>query len=192
VVVLTETVAVDMGFYRALRAVVLILAVSVLTACANNEATFAAVPADADGGSAVYIYRPHATSNFMMSPTVVIDGVETFKLGNGDYRYAYLQPGDHRIGLKPADQYATAAATEVKVEKGKSIYLRVGTLLRFEADGMNTRKFWLEIVDENNALPEIEKTGYAGAAQPPPAAAESRGNGFTIDKARDPFATDSR
>lgn len=151
-----------------------------------------AAPADADKGSIIYVYRPSSSTNFMMSPTVVIDGNEKFNIASGDYRYVYLGSGHHTIGLNSTDQYLTDAAVTINVEAGKSYYLRVNTSLKFEPEQMNTRKFWIDAVAEKDALPEIARTGYAG---PRPeqiietqAGDEATGDGFSVDKTQDPFA----
>lgn len=173
------------------RPFVFLTAVLLVTACSNKSSTFAPAPRDAGKGSAVYIYRPSSTTNFMMSPKVVIDGNEKFSIGSGDYRYVYLQGGRHTVGLTPTDQYLTEAAIDLVVEADKSCYLRVKTSLQFEPDSMNTRRFWLEQVAEKQAIAEIADTGYAGPLQTPvaePAEDTGSGQGFSVDKTRDPFA----
>ena len=171
-------------------------AILLLAACASDPATFVGAPLQPDKGSVVYIYRPSSSSNFMYSPRVVIDENETFSLANGDYRYVYLQAGEHAIGLDATGQYTTDAPTVLRVEADKSYYLRVGTVLKFEKDGMNTRKFWIDTVDEDKALNEIAETEYAGpkSAQPQEAQTDQPDSepGFSVDKTQDPFAGKSR
>ena len=56
---------------------------------------------------------------------------------------------------------------------------------------MNTRKFWIEQVTEQQALEEIGDTGYSGPMQQSGAGrTEEAGTeeGFSVDKTRDPFA----
>lgn len=173
------------------RQIVLLSAVLLTTACSNKASTFVPAPQGADRDSIVYIYRPSSSTNFMMSPKVVIDGNEKFKIGSGDYRYVYLQPGRHTLGLNPTDQYMTDAALELTVETDESYYLRVKTSLKFEPDSMNTRRFWFEQVTEKQALEEIGDTGYAGPIQQTmadPAEEAGTGDGFSVDKTRDPFS----
>ena len=126
-----------------------------------------------------------------MSPQVIVDDVERFSIGNGDYRYLYLETGRHTVGLNPTDQYITDAALELSVEADNSYYLRVKTLLKFEPDKMNTRKFWIEKVTEQQALKEIADTGYSGPKQQSIRVQTEdggTGQGFSVDKTRDPFA----
>jgi len=173
------------------RQIVLLLAVLLVTACSNKASTFVPAAQDTDKGSIVYIYRPSSSTNFMMSPKVVIDGNEKFKIGSGDYRYVYLQSGKHALGLNPTDQYMTDAALDLVVEIDKSYYLRVKTSLKFEPDTMNTRKFWIEEVTEKQALKEIGDTEYSGSMQQSIAGqSEDAGTkqGFSVDKTQDPFA----
>ena len=173
------------------RQIVLLSAVLLVTACSNKASTFVPAPQDADKGSIIYIYRPSSSTNFMMSPKVVIDGNEKFKIGSGDYRYVYLQSGKHALGLNPTDQYMTDAALDLVVEIDKSYYLRVKTSLKFEPDTMNTRKFWIEEVTEKQALKEIGDTEYSGPVQQTVAdQSEDAGTkeGFSVDKTQDPFA----
>lgn len=171
---------------------ILVLAVLLASACTNNASTFIAAPQLADSDAVVYIYRPSSSANFMMSPKVMIDDIEKFSIGSGDYRYVYLQNGDHTVGLKPADQYVTDAALAIRVEAGNSYYLRVGTSLKFEAETMNTRKFWIDIINEETARNEIAGTRYAGPKlQQSPTirpVETGSGEGFSVDKTQDPFA----
>ncbi len=175
-----------------LQRLVLLFAVLFMTACSNKESTFVAAPQDADKGSVVYIYRPSSTTNFMMSPKVVIDDNEKFKIGSGDYRYVYLQTGEHRLGLNPTDQYITDDAVTINVEAGESYYLRVNTSLKFEPEKMNTRKFWFDVVAEKEALTEIANTEYSGPEIGQSSSAEAEGHevneGFSVEKTQDPFS----
>jgi len=170
----------------------LLFAVLIITACSNNESSFVAAPQAADKGSIVYIYRPSATTNFMLSPKVVIDDNEKFNIGGGDYRYVYLQTGNHSVGLNSTDRYSTGAAVTINVEADKNYYLRVSTSLKFEAEKMNTRKFWIDIIAEKQALAEIGSTEYSGPRlqQSSEGQAEEHQDkeGFTVDKTQDPFA----
>ena len=181
-----------MSLSTLLQSITLSLAVLMLAACSNKASTFVAAPQDAEQGSVVYIYRPSSSTNFMMSPKVVIDDSEKFKIGSGDYRYVYLQTGQHTVGLNPTDQYVTDAAVTINVEAGQSYYLRVKTSLKFETDKMNTRKFWIDVVAEKEALAEIGSTDYSGPELQPSAGPETEGHedkaGFSVDKTQDPFA----
>ena len=125
----------------------------------------------------------------MMSPRLVIDDQARFRIGNGDYHYVYLQAGEHTLRLQPTDQYSTGQAVALMVGTGRSHYLRVGTTLQFEPEGMNTRKFWIEVVDEPTALRELARTDYAGlSTQGEPEAQPPAEPGFSVDKTQDPFA----
>jgi hypothetical protein len=160
-----------------------------LVACSAKESVFIPAPQTDEQDSVVYVYRPSSSTNFMMSPKVVLDGNEKFKISSGDYRYVYLQPGSHTIGLNPTDQYQTREGIELNTEAGKSYYLRVKTSLKFEADKMNTRTFWIETVDEKTAQDEISKTDYSGPlAQEATAQPAADKEGFSVDKTQDPFA----
>ena len=181
-----------MSFSTLLQSITLLLAVLMSAACSNKASTFVAAPLDADKGSIVYIYRPSSSTNFMMSPKVVIDDSEKFNIGSGDYRYVYLQTGQHTVGLNPTDQYITDAALMINVEAGQSYYLRVKTSLKFEAEKMNTRKFWIDVVADKEALAEIGSTDYSGPGLQPASELEADGQedkaGFSVDKTQDPFA----
>jgi hypothetical protein len=178
--------------FRLLQRFGFLFAVLFIAACTNREATFVPAPQDADKGSVVYIYRPSAATNFMMSPKVVIDGNEKFSISSGDYRYVYLAEGNHKVGLNPADQYMTDPAVVITIEADQSYYLRVNTSLKFEAEKMNTRRFWIEKVSGKQALDEIAATRYSGPQRQQAAAEQSEdaatNTGFSIDKARDPFS----
>ncbi len=178
------------GGLHIIRQLVSLSVILLVTACSNKASTFVPAPQDADKGSTVYIYRPSSSTNFMMSPKVVIDDNEKFKIGSGDYRYVYLRAGKHLLGLNPTDQYITDAALELTVETDKSYYLRVNTSLKFEPDTMNTRRFWIEQVTEVQALKEIGDTEYSGPMQQTIAGQDEDADteeGFSVDKTRDPF-----
>ena len=181
-----------MSFSTLLQSITLLLAVLMIAACSNKASTFVAAPLDADQGSIVYIYRPSSSTNFMMSPKVVIDDSEKFNIGSGDYRYVYLPTGKHTVGLNSTDQYITDAAVTINVEAGQSYYLRVKTSLKFEADKMNTRKFWIDVVDEKEALAEIGSTDYSGPELQSSSGLEADEHedkaGFSVDKTQDPFS----
>ena len=175
-----------------LQRVMFLSVVLFMAACSNKESTFVAAPQNVEKGSIIYIYRPSSSTNFMMSPKVVIDDNEKFKIGSGDYRYVYLQSGEHTIGLNPTDQYITDAAFTINVEADKSYYLRVNTLLKFEPEKMNTRKFWIDVVAEKEALTEIGNTEYSGPKAQQSSADETQSievkEGFSVDKTQDPFS----
>jgi hypothetical protein len=168
-----------------------LLAALFITACSNKQAVFVPAPQPVDDDAVIYIYRPTSTANFMMSPTVVVNGDEKFRIGNGDYRYMYLPAGNHELGLKPTDQYLTGAAVTLSVQANKSYYFRVNPSLRFEPDDMNTRRFWMEQVGGQLAVDEIASTDYSG---PETQSVRERSDesveteGFTIDRTRDPFS----
>jgi hypothetical protein len=181
-----------MSFSTLLQSITFLLTVLMFAGCSNNESTFVAAAQDADKGSVVYVYRPSSSTNFMMSPKVVIDGNEKFNIGSGDYAYVYLQSGKHTVGLNPTDQYITDAAVTIIVEAGKSYYLRVNTSLKFEPEKMNTRKFWIDVVAEQEALTEIGSTEYSGPKVQQSSAVQTDAHedkaGFSVDKTQDPFA----
>ncbi len=181
-----------MSLSKAVHIFSLLLLVLAAAACSNREATFVAAPQVADKGAVVYIYRPSSSTNFMLTPAVVVDGNEQFKLASGDYRYIYLNYGTHTIGLNPTDQYLTDAAISINIEAGKNYFLRVNTSLKFEPEQMNTRKFWIDEVAEGDALAEIAQTDYSGPRlEQQPATQTGAGNtddGFSVDKTQDPFA----
>jgi len=180
-----------MNFSIRLQGYAHVFAVLLMTACSNKESSFVVAPQPADKSSIVYIYRPSSSTNFMMSPKLVIDDNEKFNIGSGDYRYVYLPDGDHAVGLNPTDQYITDTPVALTVEANKTYYLRVKTSLQFEPDKMNTRKFWIEEVAEKQALREIGDTEYSGPVQQSIAdQTEDAGTreGFSVDKTQDPFA----
>ena len=174
------------------RKPLLLIAAVLMAACSNRAPTFVAAQAPDSGDAIVYLYRPASSANFMMSPRVVINGDEAFVIANGDYRYVYLQGGEHVFGLMSTDRYGTGVPVTLNVEAGESYYLRVNTELKFEARTMNTRNFWLDSVDQKQALTELANTDYAGpphqraSAEPPDEPDDAPG--FSVDRTRDPFA----
>lgn len=170
----------------------MLTAAILVAACSNRASTFVAAPEAGGNDAVVYLYRPAASANFMMSPRVVIDEQEKFAIANGDYRYVYLDHGDHVVSLAATDRYQAGAPLVLNVEAGNSYYLRVSTALKFEPDKMNTRRFWLDVVDEQQALIEIAGTDYAGLPRRPALSGQSAGPDetpeFSVDRTRDPFA----
>ncbi len=170
----------------------LLIAAILMAACSNRASTFVAAPAPDSGNAIIYLYRPASSANFMMSPRLVIDGDEAFAIANGDYRYVYLQGGEHVFGLMGTDRYGTGVPVRLNVEAGESYFLRVNTELKFEAQTMNTRNFWLDSVDQTQALTEIVHTDYAGTTSQQssraPTADPAAAPGFSVDRTQDPFA----
>ena len=170
----------------------LVLTAAILiAACSNRASTFVPAPEAGGDDAVVYLYLPAASANFMLSPRVAIDDQEKFAIANGDYRYVYLDHGEHVVSLSATDRYQAGAPLALNVEAGRSYYLRVSTSLKFEPEKMNTRRFWLDVVDEKQALSEIAGTDYAGL---PRKASSGWSDGpdepleFSVDKTRDPFA----
>jgi len=162
-----------------------------IAACSGKQTVFVPAPQSVDDYSVVYIYRPSSTANFMMSPTVVVNANEQFRIGNGGYRYIYLPAGRHELGLNPTDQYTTGAAVTLSVQANNSYYLRVNTSLRFEPDSMNTRRFWIEQVSGQMAVDEIAAAEYSGPGSQTMLEQSDESveiEGFTIDRTRDPFS----
>ena len=173
-----------------LRSGCLVVVLSI-AACSGKQAVFVPAPQPSGDDSVVYIYRPSSTANFMMSPTVVVDKREKFRIGNGEYRYVYLPGGKHELGLSPADQYLTGPAVTLSVQANNSYYLRVRSSLKFEPDSMNTRRFWIERVSGQLAVDEIAAAEYSGPETQPMRGRfddSAETEGFTIDKTRDPFS----
>ena len=140
-----------------------------LASCSVKKDAFNEVMTTSSQDSVVYIYRPHSMSNIMVSPKIVIDGQQKFKVENNRYLYVILTnkgyfkdgPVKHVFEMDVAERYSGIHRLSLAITQGEKIFLRVSTLLTFEKNQPYRRSFSLEKVDRETALNEIRETHYA-------------------------------
>jgi len=146
------------------------LVVFILASCSVKTGTFNEVVTASSQDSVVYIYRPHSMSNVLVSPKMLIDGQQKFKIDNNSYRYVVLtdeehlkdHPVKHVFEIEVAERYSGIHRLRLNIEQGEKVFLRVSTLLKFEEKQPYSRSFTLEQIDRAIALNEIRETHYAG------------------------------
>jgi len=131
----------------------------ILASCAAKKGTFDEVVLSPGQNSAVYIYRPYSMSNILVSPTMLIDGKQKFKIDNNSYRYMILDhQGEHVFEIKVAERYSGVHQLSLNIEQGETIFLRVSTLLKFAEKQSYRRSFTIEQIDRKIAIDEIRET----------------------------------
>ena len=83
-----------------------------------------------DGAGQIYIYRPYKTFWLKAYPNVIINDELVGELRNGTYIVVNVPSGNHKIILPSNNFWAIPSmSTELEVEKGQRIFLRVGAKL---------------------------------------------------------------
>lgn len=129
-----------------------------ISACSFNQSRFTPVEPDDENLATVYIYRPAALSNFMISPKILLNNKELFTLAAGRYDYTHLNAGTYEFRLDLGKRFTGSRQIEMKVETGKTYYLKVNTSLHFEKNAPYTRRFNILSMKHEEALDEISLT----------------------------------
>lgn len=158
----------------------------------------AAVPTQ-ELGSVVYLYRPQATANALLTPELSIDAVTVIQIENGEYRRLYLKPGLYSITLQEIAAYTPAQQLALEVKPDSVHYLRMESSLQFET-GLRyksyQRAFTLQQVDATMAVAEIAQCSdaesvpvknTAGAGGIDAADPQREPAVFSTDKTANPF-----
>ena len=147
--------------------VALLLSVLILiTACGATGPTFSQLEATDAEKATVYIYRPWAMLDGAASPTVQVDDVDKFDLGNGGYEVLVINPGEHKITVKAggimSNWRAGQMAIEYPFEANKNYYIRLSAELKNSYVVGNvlsvSGNYGFSLVREDFALQELRGT----------------------------------
>lgn len=103
----------------------------------------------------VYIYRPNAMANVMVTPEVMIDGSKVFSINNNYYHVLQLPEGKHRLSLNLAERYQGINEISLETLVGQNYFVRVSTAVKFQKNKPYDRWFNLEQVSAQVAEAEI-------------------------------------
>ena len=132
----TSTVLVfQEGFVLMFKKIIFIISVTLLlTACSATGPKFTQLENLDANQAKVYIYRPWAMLDGAAAPTIQIDGVDHFNLGNGGYEVVTLSPGVHKLTVKKgtfmSNWRADQMDIEFKFEANKNYFVRLSAELK--------------------------------------------------------------
>ena len=147
----------------------------------------------------VYVYRPAAMANVVVSPNVLIDGDKRFELKNDSYQLLYLTAGKHDIELELAERFDGNRNIQLVMEPGSVHYLKITTEMKFKKNDLYYRRFDIHSIPAEQALNEIRTCRYLGNTgkkepvitseqEADAEVSESEEAQYSISKSRDPFA----
>ena len=163
-------------------AVIALGVVAALSGCAAVGPAFSPVLDMKPGQGVLYVYRPETHAMSVLSAVFDIDGRKVTTLENNGYAAIPMLAGQHEIGhqwkaglIGNSNLEGRPVFVTVKVTDGQATYVRLLAQARWGTAaaaypniGINTQFRWvLEEVQENVALPELQKTkGTAIEPQP--------------------------
>ena len=139
----------------------LLLIISVVS-CVTKKSSLVEVKVENETDSIVYIYRPYSTSNIVISPDVLMDGEKQAEIENNKYLYLVVPQGEHTVELDLTQRYTGQQQLTLNIEKGKAIYIRVNTSMKFQKNKLYDRSFSFEVIEKEAARLEMQETVYAG------------------------------
>lgn len=182
---------------QSFKLITIIITIISAISCTKKTPNFVEASSVKESESVLYIYRPYSMSNIVITPDVLIDGKKQAEIENNKYLYLVVPQGEHTIELDLAKRYTGQQSLMLNIEKGKTIYLRVNTSMKFQMNKPYDRSFSIEEIEKEAALLEIQGTVYAGKDIKTKSEKrlvdsekqeEVKENQFSISKTRNPFA----
>lgn len=174
-----------------------------LPACATKKITFSEVRAEGEQ-AVIYIYRPHSSSNIIVTADVKVDAGELLEIDNNKYTYMFVDAGEHEVILDMPARYTGNHRVQLKVKPAEVVYLKITTALKFEMNKPYSRRFDLMKISKDVAISEIGSTRYLGVEKtvdlkedegidkPEENNPEEKEATFTIMKTRNPFSKEDK
>jgi Protein of unknown function (DUF2846) len=168
-----------------------------LVACTPKQIVFEAMQSSAEKGSIVYVYRPLAMANAMISPVLLLNGDVVSELKSGSYLYRHVIPGQQILSLDLGGRYKGNKSIVLDVKPNRAYFIRVISELRFEMNKPYMRAFNLESVDSSIALLELASISVERKSQLSFKENEVQGEAssegvedarFSIENTRNPFS----
>lgn len=188
-----------------LRNAATFITVLLLTSCSQKVVKFVPEQPSISKGSVIYIYRPNALANIVVSPGVIVDGEKKFDIKNDAYNYFYLPAGQHHIELDLPERFQGNKSVGFSIEPNSIKYFRITTSMKFEMNKLYGRTFDISEVLASEAVEELAECEYLGnkksmvqnkvntddsqrLEEKPDSPIDDPGSKFSISKTRNPFS----
>ena len=168
-----------------------------LMGCTSKHTVFDVIQPSSEKGSIVYVYRPSAMANAMISPALLFNGELVTTLEDNSYLYRHVTPGLHVLNLDLGERYTGIKKIVLNVRPNEVYFIRMTSELRFEMNKPYTRTFNLESVDSSTALNELasmsvkdkSKSSIKGGEVEVGVSSENIEDAqFSIENTRNPFS----
>lgn len=167
----------------------LLLALLLTAGCATAPQGFNKQDFVTATNAAIFIYRPDASANILLTPTVVVDGQSDVIISNNQFYTLQVGAGPHHIKLLLAERYAGNHELVVDMQAGQAYFLRITSAVKFQQNKPYDRRFDILLVAETEALPEIARCKpveiKSSPSSTPPA---SETPGYSGETFRNPFS----
>ena len=148
-----------------MRVFIVIFTLLAITGCNATGPKFEQVELPSNKLAKVSLYRPWAMMDGSASPTIQINGVDSFNIKNGGYKVLELQPGLNTITVKKGNPfYWRAKEMTVKEElKASEVYFlrltaAVGSTAFIGSTPVVSGNYSFGYVDKETALKELQET----------------------------------
>ena len=184
---------------KMLRSFFVVIMITLATGCTSSRQQLVMPQPQTAEQVSVYIYRPAAMANVVVSPNVLINGEKKFELKNDSYQLVYLPGGKHDIELELGERFDGHRNIQLVMEPGSVHYLKVTSEMKFKKNDLYYRRFDIQSIPAEPALNEIKACRYLGKADKKTVAENSNVEtaaempvseeaSYSISKSRDPFA----
>ena len=148
------------------RIILLMSALVALAGCSATGPQFSRLDDLDEEQAKVYIYRPWAMLDGAAAPTIQIDGVDRFDLGNGGYEIITLAPGSHRLTVRKGAFLSNWRADEMTIEytfeANRSYFVRLSAELQsvgvYGGVISVSGNYGFALIDESYAMDELKQT----------------------------------
>ncbi len=172
----------------------LVLCCLVISACTSHPKPFELSGSHSDDKSNIYIYRPHAMANILVSPQLILNQAPLFDIKNNQHHVIALEHGTHRVSLKLTERYAGNQELLLEVGEQDHYFLKVTSTLEFRKNAPYHREFNIQQVPASTALTELASTHRYNEADRKPDVTNTSdtpvesGDRFSIQKTLNPFS----
>jgi len=127
-----------------------------LLACSRDIIRFIPVKVDKVNQSVIYIYRQNNFSNIVISPGLLIDGVNKISIKNNSYVSFFIKPGKHNIKLELNDRYEGQKELDIQLDGREVSFYEITTKMKFKLNQPYERRFDIRQVESDLAIKEIQ------------------------------------
>ncbi|MDQ1362667.1 MAG: hypothetical protein QG652_527 [Pseudomonadota bacterium] len=162
-----------------------------ITGCSTAPVDFDRRDYVSDTAAVIFIYRPDALANVMISPHVIVDGEPLFAINNKQFHTLQLPAGRHHFKLELAERYQGNSGVLLETLAGQLYFLRIDTAVKFQQNRPYDRSFDILPVTEAEALAQIGLCKPAVLSRNPDSPAEpapTKTSGYSNETFRNPFS----